>query len=78
MAKTQKFTKEQIEKAQACKTAEELMALAEAEGIALTKEEAEAYLSETVDYELGEVALKSAAGGDKGCYAVDCPAKRLP
>ena len=33
-------TKEQIQKAMACETAEELMALAKAEGIELTKEEA--------------------------------------
>ena len=32
------LTKEQIQKAMACKTAEELMALAKAEGIELTKE----------------------------------------
>ena len=32
-------TKEQIQKAMACETAEELMALAKAEGIELTKEE---------------------------------------
>ncbi len=34
------LTKEQIQKAMACETAEELMALAKAEGIELTKEEA--------------------------------------
>ena len=32
------LTKEQIQKAMACETAEELMALAKAEGIELTKE----------------------------------------
>ena len=35
-----------------CKNAEELMALAESEGITLTKEEAEAYLAEMEDVEL--------------------------
>ena len=35
------LTKEQIEKAMACETAEELMALAKAEGVELTKDEAE-------------------------------------
>ena len=35
-----------------CKNAEELMALAESEGISLTKEEAEAYLAEMEDVEL--------------------------
>ena len=39
------LTKEQIQKAMACETAEELMALAKAEGIELTKEEAEAYIA---------------------------------
>lgn len=33
------LTKEQIEKAMACETVEELMALAKAEGVELTKEE---------------------------------------
>ena len=42
------LTREQIEKAMACETAEELMALAKAEGIELTKEEAESYLAERV------------------------------
>ena len=36
------LTKEQIAKAMSCETAEELMALAKAEGVELTKEEAEA------------------------------------
>ena len=35
-----------------CTNAEELMALAESEGISLTKEEAEAYLAEMEDVEL--------------------------
>ena len=46
------LTKEQVAKAMACKTAEELMAMAKAEGIELTKEEAEAYLAEMDDVEL--------------------------
>ena len=60
------LTKEQIEKAMACKTAEELMALAKAEGIDLTKDEAEAYLAEMEDFELDEAALQKAAGGAPG------------
>ena len=44
--------KELIEKAMHCKNAEELMALAESEGISLTKEEAEAYLADMEDVEL--------------------------
>ncbi|MBR1886763.1 MAG: hypothetical protein IJ812_10190 [Schwartzia sp.] len=57
------LTKEQIEKAMACETAEELMAVAKAEGVTLTKEEAEAYLAELADFELDEGSLKQAAGG---------------
>jgi hypothetical protein len=57
------LTKEQIEKAMACETAEELMALAKAEGVELTKDEAEAYMAELADFELDEGSLKQAAGG---------------
>ena len=39
------FTKEMIAKAMQCKTAEDLMALAKAEGAEITKAEAEAYLA---------------------------------
>ena len=56
-------TKEQIEKAMACKTAEELMAMAKAEGIELTKEEAGAYMAEMEDVELDSDTLKQVAGG---------------
>ena len=57
------LTKEQVAKAMACKTAEELMAMAKAEGIELTKEEAEAYLAEMDDVELDSDTLKQVAGG---------------
>ena len=59
-------TKEQIEKAMACETAEELMELAKEVGIELTKEEAEVYLAELEDFELDGDVLKQVAGG--GCY----------
>jgi hypothetical protein len=39
------ITKEMVEKALQCKTADELVALAKAEGFELTGEEAEAYLA---------------------------------
>ena len=61
------LTKEQIQKAMACETAEELMALAKNEGIELTKEEAEAYMAELADVDLDRGTLKKAAGG--GCYS---------
>ena len=63
------LTKEQIQKAMACETADELMALAKAEGIELTKEEAESYLAELEDFELDEATMKNVAGGGlSACY----------
>ena len=64
------ITNEQIMKAAQCKTADELMALAKAEGVELTKAEAEAYLAELADVELDNNALNKVAGGD--CYHY-CP-----
>lgn len=52
------ITKEMIKKAMECKTAEELMALAKAEGVEITKEEAKAYLEELADYELMKIRLR--------------------
>lgn len=52
------LTKEMIAKAMQCETAEDLIALAKAEGVEITKEEAEAYLAELGDVELDEAALK--------------------
>ena len=70
------LTKEQIQKAMTCETADELMALAKAEGVELTKEEAETYMAEMEDVELDSDALKNVAGGAKACYGVDgCPLK---
>ena len=64
------LTKEQIAKAMSCETVEELMELAKAEGIELTKEEAEAYMAEMEDVELDSDALKNVAGGV--CYMAAC------
>ena len=64
------ITNEQIMKAVQCKTADELMALAKAEDVDITKEEAEAYLAELADVELDNNALGKVAGGD--CYHY-CP-----
>ena len=61
------LTKEQIQKAMSCETVEELMELAKAEGVELTKEEAEAYMAEMEDVELDSDALKQVAGGM--CYS---------
>ena len=60
------LTKEMIEKAMQCETADELIALAKSKGIELTKEEAEAYLAELEDFELDEGMLKNVAGGGWG------------
>ena len=68
------FTKAQVEKAMQCKTADELVALAKAEGFDIAKEEAEAYMAELADFELDGDELKNAAGG--GCYTEcnsECP-----
>ena len=65
------ITKEMVVKASGCKTAEELMALAKAEGMEITREEAEAYLAELSDMELDSEALKNVAGGIKFCYDID-------
>ena len=64
------LSKEQIMKATQCKTSDELMALATAEGFAITKDEADAYLAELADMELDSNELTKIAGGK--CY-MDCP-----
>ena len=66
------ITKEMIEKAMQCKTADELIALAKTEGCEITKEEAEAYLTELADVELDSVELKNVAGGKDVCYTNGC------
>lgn len=79
MAKIDKneLRKEQIEKAMKCKTADELMTAAKAEGVELTKEEAEAYIAEMADYELDDETLKSAAGGQT-CWSLKCHKHKKP
>ena len=65
------ITKEMLEKAMQCKTAEELIAYAKTEGAELTKEEAEAYFAELSECELKDGDLKHTAGGL--CGAVGAP-----
>ena len=57
------LTKEQIALASKCQTPEELIELAKEAGIELTKEEAEAYLSELDNMELDSNDLDKVAGG---------------
>ena len=68
------ITKEQLEKAMECKTAEELMALAKSEGYDITKEQAEAYLAEFANWELDRKDLDKVAGGavEQLCWN-NCP-----
>ena len=65
------LTKEQIVKAVQCKTADELLELAKAEGYDITKEEAEAYFAEISDMELDSEKLNKIAGGIDTGWAVD-------
>ena len=58
-----KLTKEMLEKAMKCQTADELIALAKTEGMEITKAEAEAYLDELQDFELDQETLDEVAGG---------------
>ena len=76
--KGKEISEEIIAKAMACKSAEELMKLAKAGGIELTKDEAEAYLSETGEVELTDEELKYVAGGDigPGCWTDAQPVRR--
>ena len=62
------LTKEQIQKAMTCESVEELIEMAKAVGVELTKEEAEAYMADMEDVELDSDALKQVAGGM--CYSV--------
>ena len=69
------LTKEMVAKAMKCETAEDLIALAKAEGIDMTKEEAEAYLAERDDVELDDTALQQVAGGT--CSVADASQGRI-
>ncbi len=70
-----KITREMLEKAAQCETADELIALAKASGFTLTKEEAEAYLSEMDNMELDQQALDQVAGGGYLCNGAICGEK---
>ena len=67
-----KLTKEMLEKASMCQTADELIAMAKTEGIDITAEEAEAYLAELSEFELKDVELNRVAGGFCG-NDLECP-----
>ena len=63
----EELTNEMIEKAMQCKDADELVALVKANGLDITREEAEAYLAEMDDVELDGEILQKVAGG--GCWS---------
>ncbi|MBR4375594.1 MAG: hypothetical protein IK040_05045 [Spirochaetia bacterium] len=66
-----KLTKELLDKAAKCETAEQLIALAKESGVELTKTEAEAYLAELENCELDNEELDKVAGGgymDHKCW----------
>ena len=67
------LTKEMIEKAMQCKSADELMELAKAEGYDITKDEAEAYFVELSDVELDSEKLKNVSGGGVDICYMQCP-----
>jgi predicted ribosomally synthesized peptide with nif11-like leader len=67
-----KITKEMLAKAAQCETAEQLIALAKAEGFEITKDEAEAYFAELADVELDEKALRNIAGGTCTLEGTSC------
>ncbi len=57
------ISKEVLAKAMTCDTPEELVKLAKENGVELTKEQAEAYISEIEDIDLDTSQLKDVAGG---------------
>jgi predicted ribosomally synthesized peptide with nif11-like leader len=67
-----KITKEMLAKAAQCETAEQLIALAKAEGFEITKDEAEAYFAELADIELDEKVLRNIAGGTCTLEGTSC------
>ena len=65
------FTPEQLAKAKSAKNAEELLALAKAEGIALTEEEAAKYFADLhKEGELSDDELDNVSGGGCGTEAL--------
>ncbi|MBR1578935.1 MAG: hypothetical protein IJ668_00325 [Selenomonadaceae bacterium] len=59
------FSKEQIERAAACKSVAELRELAKSEGIELTDDEAETYFAELNSVRVSDDELDAVAGGKR-------------
>ncbi|MBR1579865.1 MAG: hypothetical protein IJ668_05135 [Selenomonadaceae bacterium] len=62
-----KLTSDQLEKAKACASAEELRSLAATEGIELTADEAEAYFAELNSVHVNDEELDAVSGGKDKC-----------
>lgn len=60
------FTKEQIRKAMACKTADELLDFAKSEGVELSREQAEEYIAQLGTHKLSDDELAQVVGGGRG------------
>ena len=73
--KGKEITKELMEKAEKCQTADELMALAKEIEIELTVDEAQAFLDESADVQLDAGEIDQAAGGGKKPYDPTAPCK---
>jgi len=72
--KGKEITKELLEKAEKCQTADELIALAKEIDIGLTVDEAQAFLDENADIQLDAEQINAAAGGRKKVRrGSDCP-----
>ena len=70
--KGKEISQELMTKVMQCKSVDEILKLAEENGIEVSKEEAEAFLDENSDIELDEEMLDMAAGGDGGrAYSCD-------
>ena len=63
MANNNKIPQELLEKAMKCETPEELLRLAKENGVALTKDEAEAFLAEGGTVDLSDEDMAKVAGG---------------
>ncbi len=72
------LTEEQVKKAMACKTADELLALAKSWGVEMTREQAEEYLAKMKTMELTDEEIVHVAGGDGGTYGCGGGCKWFP
>ncbi len=73
------LSKELMAKALTCDTPEELVKLAKENGMEITKDEAEAFLSEMDEMDLSSNQLQKVAGGgfwgEFADHLADCPAR---